>query len=162
MSRLDSFIRRLEAQRSCLDHAVRLLDDLPGVVFELGFGHGRTYDHLRARCPAREIFVFDRRIRVESDLAPDAAHRFVGDIRETLPAAAKRFAGAVALVHADIGTGDAAANARIAAFVAGHLPRLLRRGGLVVADQPLHFPGGAPLPLPSDVTPGRYFMLRAA
>ena len=30
MSRLDSFIRRLEAQRRCLDHAGRLVADLAG------------------------------------------------------------------------------------------------------------------------------------
>ncbi|MGH6887075.1 MAG: class I SAM-dependent methyltransferase, partial [Geminicoccales bacterium] len=47
MSRLDSFIRRLEAQRACLDLAAARIADLPGPVLELGLGNGRTYDHLR-------------------------------------------------------------------------------------------------------------------
>ena len=44
MSRLDSFIRRLEAQRSCLETAVALVADLPGPILELGLGNGRTFD----------------------------------------------------------------------------------------------------------------------
>ena len=47
MSRLDSFIRRLEAQRSCLALAVERSRHVPGVVLELGLGNGRTFDHLR-------------------------------------------------------------------------------------------------------------------
>ena len=40
MSRLDSVIRRLQAQRACLDRAVDLVRDLPGPVLELGLGNG--------------------------------------------------------------------------------------------------------------------------
>ena len=58
MSRLDSFIRRLEAQRACLEYAAGQIRDLPGPVLELGLGNGRTYDHLRELLPEREIFVF--------------------------------------------------------------------------------------------------------
>ena len=47
VSRLDSFIRRLEAQRACLDHAADLIRGRDGAVLELGLGNGRTYDHLR-------------------------------------------------------------------------------------------------------------------
>ncbi len=60
MSRLDSFIRRLEAQRRCLEMGARHIAALPGPVLELGLGHGRTYDHLRQILPAREIYVFER------------------------------------------------------------------------------------------------------
>ena len=55
MSRLDSFIRRLEAQRACLGEAVRLAKGIDGFVLELGLGNGRAYDHLREICPEREI-----------------------------------------------------------------------------------------------------------
>ena len=51
MSRLDSFIRRLEAQRACLDLAARLIEGLEGEILELGLGNGRTYDHLRQLLP---------------------------------------------------------------------------------------------------------------
>ena len=63
MSRLDSFIRRLEAQRACLDLAARRSPICRGPVLELGLGNGRTYDHLRELLPLREIFVFERDVR---------------------------------------------------------------------------------------------------
>jgi hypothetical protein len=52
-SRLDSFIRRLEAQRACLDWAAQEIAAVPGEVVELGLGNGRTYDHLRTRLGGR-------------------------------------------------------------------------------------------------------------
>ncbi|MBM3542582.1 MAG: hypothetical protein FJX51_11085, partial [Alphaproteobacteria bacterium] len=67
MSRLDSFIRRLQAQRACLDHAAMLVRDLPGPVLEFGLGNGRTYDHLRETFPGREIFAFDRQVAAHPD-----------------------------------------------------------------------------------------------
>ena len=114
MSRLDSVIRRLQAQRSCIDRAVELVASVPGVVFELGLGNGRTFDHLQERLPEREIFVFERSIAAHPDCIPDGDHLFLGDLSTTLPAAVERFAGSVAFVHSDIGTGDAAYNAEIA------------------------------------------------
>ena len=92
---------------------------------------------------------------------PDASHPPLGDLRRTRPAAVARFGPSVALVHSDVGTGDAAANGRIAAFLATQLPRLLRPGGVVVSDQEMAPDGAEALPLPDDVKPGRYFMYRA-
>jgi hypothetical protein len=54
MSRLDSFIRRLEAQRACLGYAAAQIRAIAGPVLELGLGNGRTYDHLRELLPERE------------------------------------------------------------------------------------------------------------
>ena len=62
MSRLDSFIRRLEAQRIVLNWAVEQIAGQPGIILELGLGNGRTYDHLREKLPGRTIFAFDRAI----------------------------------------------------------------------------------------------------
>jgi len=162
MSRLDSVIRRLQAQRACLEHAAALVPELPGPVFELGLGHGRTFDHLREICPEREIFVFDRQLAATAECAPDADHLILGDIRETLPRAARRFPKAVALIHSDIGTGDARRNACLAACVAAHLPALLCPGGIVVSDQDLAHDGSTRLALPEGVGAGRYFMNRAS
>ena len=161
MSRLDSVIRRLQAQRACLDRAVDLVRDLPGPVLEFGLGNGRTFDHLRAALPEREIFVFERQVAAHPDCVPDAAHLLLGDFHQTLPAAVARFGPSVALVHSDVGTGDAAADGRIAAFLATQLPRLLRPGGVVVSDQDVAHDGVEALPLPDDVKPGRYFMYHA-
>ena len=74
MSRLDSVIRRLRAQRACLQRAVEMIRDLPGPVLELGLGNGRTYDHLRQSLPDREIFVFEREVAADPGCLPDAAH----------------------------------------------------------------------------------------
>src|SRR5690606_39857021 len=87
MSRLDSFIRRLEAQRACLGLAAAMIHALPGPVLELGLGNGRTYDHLRELLPEREIFVFEREVNAHPDCIPDAAHLILGDVRATLPQA---------------------------------------------------------------------------
>jgi hypothetical protein len=86
MSRLDSVIRRLQAQRACLARAAALIRDLPGPVLELGLGNGRTYDHLRETLPAREIFVFEREVAAHPDCVPPADHLLLGDIHDTLPA----------------------------------------------------------------------------
>ncbi len=160
MSRLDSFIRRVEAQRACIDAAAEWVAGLDGPVFELGLGNGRTYDHLRERLKGREIFVFERQPSAHPACIPDSDHLFVGDIQETLPAALTRFEGRVALVHSDIGSGDDETNAAIATFLSGYLSRFLRPGGVIVADQPMTLEGAAALALPEGVKPGRYFIYR--
>ena len=70
MSRLDSYIRRMQAQKLCLDHAARLIGTRPGIILELGFGNGRTYDHLRELFPGRKVYVFDRQINPHPDSVP--------------------------------------------------------------------------------------------
>jgi hypothetical protein len=157
LSRLDSVIRRLEAQRACLDAAAAAIAHVPGVVLELGLGNGRTYDHLRSRLPGREIFAFDRRVAAHPDCIPDPAHLVLGDFTETLP----RFRGRAALVHADIGSGDAAATAALARALAPLIPPLLAPGALVVSDQRLDLAGATVLPLPPGVQEGRYYVVKA-
>src|SRR3954447_20948645 len=115
MSRLDSFIRRLEAQRACLDLAAELTRHLDGVALELGLGNGRTYDHLRSILPERDIYVCERRVAAHPDCVPPPDRLILGDMRETLTAARDRFGDRVALVHFDVGTGDAAGNLALAA-----------------------------------------------
>lgn len=161
MSRLDSFIRRLAAQRDCLDRAADMIRDIPGPVLEIGLGNGRTYDHLRELLPDREIFVFDRRVAAHPDCVPDSAHMIVGDIRQTLASALERIAGPVALAHCDLGIGDDTVNQELAAFVGAALNGQMQPGGLVVADQKMTVPGWISLPLPPGVRPARYFMYRA-
>lgn len=160
MSRLDSFIRRLEAQRACLDMAAEAVRTLPGSVFELGLGNGRTYDHLRQILPAREIFVFEREVRAHPDCIPEDDHLILGPIEDTLPQAAVRFSGDVSLIHSDIGTGCAERNQRLAAWLAATIPAFLRDGAVVVADQALSHQSLIPLSLPEGVAPDRYFMYR--
>jgi hypothetical protein len=160
MSRLDSAIRRLQAQRACLDHAAGLIARVPGPVVELGLGNGRTYDHLRQRLPDRAIFAFDRRLAAHPDCIPDAAHLVLGDFADTLPGALALIGAPAALIHADTGTGEAARNARLARFLAPHLARLAAPGGVILSDQELAGIAAQPLPPPAGVAQGRYFLYR--
>ena len=160
MSRLDSFIRRLEAQRACLDHAAELIAGLDGVVFELGLGNGRTYDHLRTLFPKRDIYVFERRVAAHPDCVPPPDRLILGDLRETLPAAQDRFGARVALAHLDVGTGDAAANRALASELLSPILPLLRPGAVLVSDPPLDGAGIDALPLPDGIASGRYHLYR--
>ncbi len=160
MSRLDSAIRRLRAQRDCIDFAAAAIADTPGPVLELGLGNGRTYDHLRERLAGREIFVFERQVNAHPDCIPDDEHLFLGDILETLPRASARLGPVAALAHSDIGTGDAAGNAALAAKIVPHLARLLRPGALVLSDQKFSVEGWEKVALPEGVPSGRYFLYR--
>ena len=162
MSRLDSFIRRLETQHDCLDYAARLVAGLSGPALEVGLGNGRTYDHLRQLCPEREIFVFDRRIAAHPDCVPDDGHMLLGDFADTMPGAAGRIGAPAVLANVDIGSGDAAASRAQAARLAGWLAPLMAGGAVVVSDQPMTNAAWPALALPDGVAEGRYFMYLVA
>lgn len=160
MSRLDSFIRRLEAQRACLDLAIALSQDIPGVALELGLGNGRTYDHLRSRLGGqRAIFALDRRLAAHPECTP--SELVLGEFSDTLPQLTRRLGRAVALVHADTGSGDEQASRAQAAGLAMLLEPLLVDEAVVVSDQDMR-PRWRALPLPAGVPPGRYFMWRCS
>ena len=161
MSRLDSVIRRLTAQRACLGLAASLIEGLDGHVLELGLGNGRTFDHLSEILPGREIFCFDRQVAAHPDCIPDPDHLFLGELEATLPQAVARLGARAALVHVDIGSGDEAASRRLGAWLAGRLPSLLAPGAVLISDQPLPQPDWRTLELPEGVRQGRYFLYRA-
>ncbi len=158
MSRLDSAIRRLMAQRECLTHAAGLIAAVDGVVLELGLGNGRTFDHLREVLPEREIFVFERQVAAHPDCVPDAAHLILGDVREALAQTRARFAGRVALAHVDLANGDRASSDRLFAGLPALLAPLMRPGGIVVSERELPDGGWESIALPDGVPLGRYWM----
>jgi hypothetical protein len=160
MSRLDSFIRRLEAQRACLDRAAELVGGLDGFVLELGLGNGRTYDHLRARFPDRAIYVCERRVAAHPDCMPPPEMLILGDMRETLTAARGWLGGRVAFAHFDAGSGDAAANHALAAELTPRLVPLLCAGAVLAADPPIDCPDLEMLALPDGIALGRYHLYR--
>ena len=161
VSRLDSFIRRITAQRDCLNLAAQLVDERPGLVLELGLGNGRTYDHLRGLFPEREIWVFERQMVAHRDCRPDPTRLILGDIRETLSEARSRWEHEVVLAHADLGSGNPEVDDALAEFVSATLPRMMLAGGLVLSDQDLSAGDWTPITLPRSVEPGRYYMFRA-
>ena len=160
MSRLDSAIRRLQAQRACLEVAAELMLDVPGPILELGLGNGRSFDHLRELMPERAIFAFDRQLAAHPACIPDEKHLIIGDFSDTLPTALARIGAPAALVHADTGTGEAERNARMAAWLGPRIMALMAPNGVILSDQELVGITAKPLPLPDGVRPGRYFFYR--
>lgn len=161
MSRLDSFIRRMEAQRACLDLAADLLADVPGPILELGLGNGRTYDHLREHFPGRRICVFERKVQAHPDCIPADEDLFLGDFRETLPNAMARIGKKAALVHADYGSGTPDYVTGMSQFLAKTLLGMVAPGALIISDYPIEGEGWTALPLPEGIRPNRYFIRRA-
>ncbi len=162
MSRLDSFIRRMSAQRHLIDRAAALVGDVPGPVVDLGLGAGRTFDHLRERLPDRDVFAFGLELDAALGVLPDAHHLVIGDIRDTLPAALPRLGARAALVHNDLGSGDAVFNAATSAWLSPLVQAILAPRAVVVTSFPLDLPGAHVLALPESVAPGRYHLYRAA
>ena len=159
MSRLDSFIRRLSAQRDILNSIREEVKATSGAIMELGLGNGRTYDHLRELFPDRRIIAFDRVERSFERSTPDADNLVVGEIRDTII----RFLGIeAALVHADIGTGHDDLDAVTLTWLPDAVAGLLAPGGIAVSGLPLDHPALIALPTPANVPPQRYFHYRRA
>jgi S-adenosyl-L-methionine methyltransferase len=162
MSRLDSFIARMQAQRDCLNFLKPKVDALAGPIVEVGLGNGRTYDHLRTLFPGRDIYVFERKVAAHPDCIPPADRLFLGDADRTIPAAAQQLGATAALIHTDLGTGDRAANTAMGRWLGPALDRLAASGGYVLANQPLEVARWQLLPEPPGVPKDRYFLYRVA
>ena len=160
MSRLDSFIRRLEAQRACLEWAADLVADLEGEVLELGLGNGRTYDHLRKLFPRRKINVCERTVAAHPDCVPPSDLLLLGDMRETLPAVRARLADRVVLAHLDPGDGEIAASKALADHLAPLIVPLLQLNGVLVSEPAITADQLSALALPGGIEPGRYNLYR--
>lgn len=162
MSRLDSFIARMQAQRDCLNFLQPAVDRLDGPILEVGLGNGRTYDHLRDLFPARDIYVFERQVAAHPDCIPPDDRLFLGEAREALPRAARALGAVAALIHTDLGTGDHAANMAMGAWLGPALDALAGSGGYILANQSLEVPRWQRLPEPAGVPKDRYFLYRVS
>lgn len=161
-TRLEKTLFRLEAQYACISWALQQISGRPGVVFEIGLGLGRTFHHLRHHLPDRRIIVFERQVQSYPDCTPDADQLVLGDLGETLPAAAQRFEGQVVLAHSDVGTFEREHNAAMAKLVATYLPQALAPGAMVMSDLPLELDGAEALDLPPGAREDRYYLYRAS
>lgn len=162
LTRLDKLLFRLDAQHKCLHWAFREISGRPGYVFEMGLGHGRTYDHMRVHLPDREIYVLDREIDSFDDCVPPDDRLLLGDIADTLTSAIPRFSGKVILAHADLGSYTEEHNSAMIAKLSRHLPPVLAPDAIVLSDLPLELEGATALPLPDGAREGRYFLYRNA
>lgn len=159
-SRLDLFVDRMVSQRACLDHAARKINDLPGPVFELGLGNGRTYHHMRHILPGRDIFVFERAVASHPDSTPPDERLLLGDVFDTLPQALGRFGPTAVLVHADLGGHNARKNDEFARNISPLVAPLLAPGGLMVSSDRMYFEDLQEQPLPDGAVMGRCFIYR--
>lgn len=157
MSRLESFIRRLTAQRDILNVVCAEVAAMNGPVIELGLGNGRTFDHLRASLPGRRIVAFDRVLGAHRSSVPPEGDLVLGEISET----ARQFTGiGAALVHADIGTGYADKDAETLEWLPNLTASLLAKDGIAVSGLPLEHAELTEMETPASVPPDRYFLYR--
>lgn len=156
MSRLDSVIRRLSAQRDCLGWAVA--NAPAGAVLDLGLGNGRTYHHLREIAPKRDVYVIDRRMAAHPSSVPPDEFFLEGEAEPMIETLAGRVGNTIALAHYDLGNGVPENDVPLAKSIAGLLPTVLADGAIIVANAEMD--GFEQLPTPEGVAEGRYFIQR--
>ena len=157
MSRLDSFIRRMSAQRDILNDLTSRISGIAGDVLEFGLGSGRTYDHLRENFPDRRIIVFESVTKNMPLQRVATADLLIGDIRRT---ASPLLDGCAALIHSDIGTGVPDRDAELTTWLPELIARLLAPGGYAASSSKLLDPRLSPCPLPRGIHEDRYHVLR--
>src|SRR5258708_14090087 len=162
MSRRDSFIARMQAQRDCLNFLKPAVEALGGPIFEVGLGNGRTYDHRRDLFPGRDIYVFERKVAAHPDCIPPDDRLFLGEAREAIPRAVQKLGAIAALIHTDLGTGDHAANMAMGQWLGPALDALAAPGGYILANQPLGVLRWRRLTDPPGVPADRYFLYRVS
>jgi len=155
MSRLDFHIEQKIAQRDSIDLAARRLTGRPGWIVEFGLGRGRSYSHLVARFPDREIYCFDREHATNPGWGPPAERVVLGDLARVLadPAVQARFRGRVILAHLDLAWGDST-DTRLHRLVLDETRGWLLPGAWILSDRavPLESSWGlAPLPASDEV-----------
>lgn len=159
MSRLDSILRRLSAQRDGLAWAIAQLDSIEGAVLDMGLGNGRTYDHLREHITDRRILVIDRILQCHKSCIPPAEDFLQGEGGEMLEKLA-RSGPKIALAHYDFGFGDDALDVVEAARLSPLVADVMAPNGLIVSGQPLV--GFKTLKGPDSIAPERYNFYQAA
>jgi hypothetical protein len=158
MSRLDSMLRRLAAQRDGLNWAAAQITGLKGDVLDLGLGNGRTYDHLREILPDRRIRVIDRVLQCHPSCTPPDADLLLGEAEPMLRALATEGAR-FAMAHYDFGQGIKSDDVAEAARLSPALAAVMAPGGLIVSGQPLT--GLRQIDGPDTIAPDRYLFYRA-
>jgi hypothetical protein len=160
MSRLDSFIRRLTAQKILLEDVAERVKAVEGPVLELGLGNGRTYDHIREILADREIFVFDRDLACHPSCIPDGDHMIFGEIRDTLAFCGPRIGGLAAFIHCDLGSGDPTMDLATSSWLSPLIDLHTKPGGYVLSGLALDLVNFEELPKPEGIRPGRYHLYK--
>ncbi len=158
MSRLDSMLRRLTAQRDGLNWAAGQIADTEGDVLDLGLGNGRTFDHLREALPNRRIRVIDRVLQCHPSCIPPIEDFLEGEADAMLAALAAEGAR-FALAHYDLGFGVKDQDVAEAARLSPYIGAVMAPGGLIISGQPLV--GFTEVTGPDSIPVDRYLFYRA-
>lgn len=135
MSRLDSIMRRLAAQRDGLEWAADRTKDMAGDALDMGLGNGRTYDHMRENL-SRRIWVIDRVLQCHPSCIPPKADFLEGEAEAMLDQMAA--AGTqIVLAHYDFGFGVKEKDVAEAIRLSPAIARIMAPGGIIVSGQPL-------------------------
>lgn len=157
MSRLESMMRRLTAQKLGLEWAAELTQIMAGDALEIGLGNGRTYDHLRGILPNRRVWVIDRILQCHPSCVPPKEDFIMGEAEDVL-AKLKTMQSKIVLAHYDFGTGikeqDVAEAARLSPMIAD----IMVPSGIIVSGQPLV--GIAQLEGPENIAADRYYFYK--
>ena len=158
MSRLDSMLRRLTAQRDGLNWAAEQISAMDGDVLDMGLGNGRTYDHLREILSSRRIWVIDRVLQCHPSCVPPEQDFLQGEAKPMLERLVSE-GRKIALAHYDFGFGVKEKDVAEAASLSPVIAKAMAAGGIIVSGQPLV--GFEELDGPEGIAPGRYMFYRA-
>lgn len=153
MSRLDSIMRRLAAQRDGLEWAAKRTKDMAGDALDMGLGNGRTYDHMR-EILERRIWVIDRVLQCHPSCVPPKADFLEGEAEAMLDKLAETGAQIV-LAHYDFGFGVKEKDVAEAARLSPAIARIMAPNGIIVSGQPLV--GFTELDGPDTIAKDRYY-----
>lgn len=157
MSRLDSMLRRLAAQRDGLEWAAQQVTGIGGEALDLGLGNGRTYDHLREIIPERRIWVVDRVLQCHPSCVPPEKDFLEGEAEPMLNLLAERKAQII-LAHYDFGFGIKEQDVAEAARLSPLIDKVMLPGGVIVSGQSLV--GFTQIKGPDSVAADRYLFYR--
>ncbi|WP_298725916.1 class I SAM-dependent methyltransferase [uncultured Ferrovibrio sp.] len=157
MSRLESHIRRLQAQCELLNWATSIQESRNSVALDLGLGNGRTYNHLCERLPGWRVVAFDRQNAADPKSLGPKSEVVLGEFQVTLPEFAARYPRSARIIHSDAGLSDPSANARQMQMLGAVMPELAADGAIILSDQELAHPLLQRIHPPVAVPVGRYF-----
>lgn len=157
MSRLESMMRRLTAQKLGLEWAVENTASLTGDALEIGLGNGRSYDHLREISPDRRIWVIDRILQCHHSCVPPTENFLQGEAGDMLTRLAAE-GRQIVVAHYDCGMGVKEKDVAEAAVLSPLIAAVMAPNGIIISGQPLV--GMIQVDGPDGIAPDRYYFYK--
>ncbi len=134
------------------------MEEIPGPVFELGLGNGRTFDHIRTLLPERKILVFDKKSTLGLKPRPVAENLIIGDVRKTLPEHLAEQSQRAVLIHNDLGNGTEEEGVEMCEWLSPLVEQSAAPGCVVVTNSALQLNGWRQITIPEPHAWNRYFI----